>query len=219
MVRFVTSINKLAKNIDTTEVNMMKKFKTLLVATLAMGILGTVFVGSAFAATTQSSSKPGQVFLGNLATALNIDQATLVTDLQTAANQTVAQALQNGFITQQQATNLQSRISNGTLLTGMRHRMARRKLVKSLAKALGTAPKSVASALRGGTTVSALATAQNMTVAQVESTMLTNAGNYLSKAVTNGKMTQNRENAISAKLQQSINSGNWINWLQKSCSK
>jgi hypothetical protein len=82
--------------------------------------------------------------------------------------------------------------------------------VKSLANVLGTTPKAVASALRSGTTVSALATAQNLTVAQVESTMLTNIDSHLSKAVANGKMTQNRETAISTKLQQTINSGNWI---------
>ena len=219
MVKYASHINKLEANINNMEVKKMRMLKKLLVVTLAMGILGTVFVGSAFAATTQSPTKPGQVFVGNLASALGIDQATLVTDLQTAANQTVAQALQNGYITQQQATNLQSRISNGTLLSGMRHRMGRRKLMKSLAKALGTTPKAVASALRSGTTVSALATAQNLTVAQVQSTMLTNIDNQLSKAVQNGKMTQNRENAISARLQQNISSGNWITWLQKACSK
>jgi hypothetical protein len=48
--------------------------------------------------------------------------------------------------------------------------------------------------------------------------MLTNS-TIIFKAVTNGRMVQTPETAISAKLQQNINSGNWINWQQKSCSK
>jgi lipoprotein-anchoring transpeptidase ErfK/SrfK len=51
-------------------------YQKLLAIPLAMVILGSVFVGSALASTTQAPSSPRQAFLSNLSSTLGIDQAT-----------------------------------------------------------------------------------------------------------------------------------------------
>jgi hypothetical protein len=51
--------------------------------------------------------------LGNLASTLNISQATLTGDIQTAETQTVNQAVYNGQLTQTQAAQILSKISTG----------------------------------------------------------------------------------------------------------
>jgi plasmid maintenance system antidote protein VapI len=161
----------------------------------------------------ENSNKPGQVFLGNLASTLGIDQDTLVNGIKTAAGQTVARALQNSKITQQQADKLRTAIDGGTLLSGIRKRVRRFMLKIGLANALEMVPKDVASALRSGRTISDLAAGRNMTVAQVQATMLTNIKNRLDRAVQNGKLTQDQETRICGRIQLGIDSGNWVNSL------
>ena len=103
----------------------MKQRKKWLVIALAVAILGTVtagcpLVGAATAVNPQSPANPGQVFLDKLAGTLGIDRAKLDAALKTAANQTVDQALQEGQITQQQADQMRSRISQGFPFFGMK---------------------------------------------------------------------------------------------------
>jgi hypothetical protein len=71
-------------------------------------------------------------------------------------------------------------------------------------------PQAVISALRGGQTVADLASANNTTVAALQSAILSSVTTQLSQAVTNGKLTQAQENQIL----QNINSGNWVTQIQ-----
>jgi hypothetical protein len=82
--------------------------------------------------------------------------------------------------------------------------------LKPLATALGMTPQAVISALRGGQTVADLASANNTTVAALQSAILSSVTTQLSQAVTNGKLTQAQENQIL----QNINSGNWVTQIQ-----
>jgi hypothetical protein len=201
----------------------MKLNKKLVAIVLGVAVLGTTAVGVAFADTSttpaQSTQNLSQTFLGNLASTLNISQATLTGDIQTAETQTVNQAVSNGQLTQTQATKILSRISKGNFQLfgfGGHRKGGNRKgsgafmTLKPLASALGLTPKVLISDLRGGQTVAALASAKGITVAALQSAILSSVTSQLSQAVTNGKLTQTQENQIL----QNINSGNWVTPLQ-----
>jgi len=201
----------------------MKLNKKLVAIVLGVAVLGTAAVGVAFADTSttpaQSTQNLSQTFLGNLASTLNISQATLTGDIQTAETQTVNQAVSNGQLTQTQATKILSRISKGNFQSfgfGGHGKGGNRKgggafmTLKPLATALGMTPQAVISALRGGQTVADLASANNTTVAALQSAILSSVTTQLSQAVTNGKLTQAQENQIL----QNINSGNWVTQIQ-----
>jgi ribosomal protein S13 len=221
----------------------MKNRKVWLASIIAVVLLATVAVGVALAdtpATTALQSGQGiaQTFLGNLASALGISQSTLTSALNTAATNTVNQEVASGKITQQQASKILARISSGKFsFMGMgfgkpgsvagsvyghrrpRGAMGGFMIMKPLASALGMTSQNLMSSLRSGQTISDLASAKNLTVAQLESTILTSIQTQLQQAVTNGKMTQAQETQIYSKLQQNINSGAWITQLQNRCQK
>ncbi len=216
----------------------MKKSKVWLALAVAAVLLGTIAVGVALADNTPSTAGQSpqniyQAFLGNLASALNIDQATLTNALKTAGTQTVNQEVQNGQITQQQANNILSQINSGKPFGFMgmgfgrpgsvagsvygkrrpRGPMGGFMLMKPLASALGVSPQTLMSDLRSGQTISSLLP-QGTTITQLEATILASIQSQLNQAVTNGKMTQTQETNIYSKMQQNIESGNWITQLQ-----
>jgi hypothetical protein len=202
----------------------MKLNKKLLAIVLGAAVLGTTAVGVAFAATSttpgQSTQGLPQTFLGNLASTLNISQATLTGAIQTAETQTVNQAVYSGQLTQAQSTQILSRISKGNFQLfgfggdkrqgGSRMGGGAFMTLKPLSTALGMAPKDVISALRGGQTVATLASTKGTTVAALQSAVLSSVQTQLTQAVTNGKLTQAQENQIL----QGINSGAWITQIQ-----
>jgi hypothetical protein len=201
----------------------MKLSKKLLAIGLAVSVLGTTAVGVAFADTSTAPAQPAQslsqIFLGNLASTLNISQATLTGDIQGAETQTVNQAVYNGQLTQTQATQILSRISTGNFpilgfggaRQGGNHKGGGAFMtLKPLATALGMTPKDVISALHGGQTLTTLASTKGTTVAALQSAVLSSVQTQLAQAVTNGKLTQAQENQIL----QSITSGSWVTQLQ-----
>jgi hypothetical protein len=203
----------------------MKLNKKLMAIALGVAVVGTAVVGVAFADTSTTPAQPAQnlsqAVLSNLASTLNISQATLTGDIQTAETQAVNQAVSSGQLTQTQATPILSRIGKGNFQflgfggnrkggMGNRKRGGAFMTMKPLATALGLTPKVLMSDLRSGQTISALATAQGTSVQALQSTILTSVQTQLAQAVTNGKMTQTQENQIL----QNISSGNWITQLQ-----
>ena len=223
----------------------MKKGKPWLMIVLTVVILGAVAASLAMASSSSTSSQsPYQVFLGNLASVLGINQATLTTDLQQAYTQTVNQEVAHGKITQKQANQALSRINKGMPVFGFmgmgsrnhqsfagavngkrgprmmsrnRGAMGGFMILKPLASALGMTPQALMSGLRSGQTISALAAAKGTTVTALQSTILSSVQSQLTSAVNSGRMTQAQETQIYTKLQQSISSGAWITQLQKMC--
>ena len=203
----------------------MKQRKKWLVIALAAVILVTIAAGAAMRSSNpQSPADSGQVFLNKLAGVLGIDRAKLDAALKTAANQTVGQALQEGQITQQQADQMRSRISQGFPFFGIKIGGGKngagggfKATLKPLADVLGMAPQDVISALRSGKKVSDLAASKGMTVTQVQDKMLAAIKTRLDQAVKSGKLTQTQADQAYSKIQQNIASGNWINQLQNFC--
>jgi hypothetical protein len=217
----------------------MKKSKVWLALIVAVMLLGTIAVGVALADNAsptagQSGQNTYQAFLSNLASALNINQATLVNALKTAGVQTVNQEVQNGQITQQRANKILSQINSGKpfcfmgmgfggkgsvagSVYGKRQQrggaMGGSMLMKPLASALGVSPQTLMSDLRSGQTISSLLP-QGTTITQLETTILAGIQSQLNQTVTSGKMTQAQETKIYSKMQQNIESGNWITQLQ-----
>jgi hypothetical protein len=201
----------------------MKLNKKLMAIALGVAVLGTSAAGIAVASASAAPATPtqnlSQTFLGDLASTLGISQSTLTGDIQAAETQAVNQAVSNGQLTQTQATQMLSRIGKGNfsfLGFGGHGKGGNRKgggafmTLKPLATALGMTPQAVISALRGGQTVADLASANNTTVAALQSAILSSVTTQLSQAVTNGKLTQAQENQIL----QNINSGNWVTQIQ-----
>ena len=219
------------------------KGKKWLVIALAVVVLGGVSAGVAVAANAPAGqSGPGlyQTFLGNLASALGIDQTTLTNGLKTAATNTVNQEVAAGKITQQQASRILTQINSGKLPIGFMGMGSGRQgsvagsvygkrgpgrgftggfmIMKPLASALGLNPKDLMSDLRSGKTISGLLP-QGTSMQQLESTILASIQSQLNQAVSNGKMTSGRESQIYSKLEQNINSGAWITQLQNMCQR
>ncbi|MGD0621501.1 MAG: hypothetical protein ABSA82_03410 [Thermacetogeniaceae bacterium] len=223
----------------------MKKGKQWLVIVLAVVILGAVAVGVAVADNAptagQSPQNLYQAFLGNLASALGIDQTTLTNALKTASTQTVNQEVQSGKLTQQQADQILSRINSGKLPIGFmgmgfgnqqsvsgavygkrgprvgrnRGAMGGFMILKPLASALGITPQVLMSDLRSGQTISALATADGTTVTALGASILSSIQIKLTSAVSSGKLTSAQETQIYTRLQQFMSSPNWDTQLQK----
>jgi hypothetical protein len=191
--------------------------------------------------TGQPSQNLAQAFLSNLASALKIDPATLTSALQTASTATVNQEVASGTITQQQATQILSRITSGKLPIGFlgmgcgqqgsvagavygkrgpgmdrnRGAMGGFMILKPLASALGLTQPVLMSDLRGGQTISALAMANGTTVTALPGVILGSIQSQLASAVSSGKMTSAQETQIYTKLQQFMSSPNWDTQLQK----
>lgn len=209
------------------------KGKEWLVIALAVVILGGVATGVALAAanptTPGNTAAPqafqfGQVFLDKLADTLGIDRAKLDQAMNAAGNQAVDQALEDGKINQQQADQMRSRIGkNGwPFCGGMRMgsgKMGAGGFMKPLADALGMTPQDLQAALKQGKTVTDLAAAKGLTVAQVQDKVLAGVKSQLDQAVKDGKLTQDKADQAYSQMQQRIQSGDWINNLGKGGQK
>ena len=204
----------------------MKRSEKWLMIALTVALLGVIATGVAVAdnssTNAQSPQNLYQAFLGNLASALGVNQATLTDAIQAASTQTVNQELKNGQITQQQADQILFQINKGIPFFGFMGPGLRGggpggdfMILKPLADTLSMDSKDVISAIQGGKTVSDLAASKNLSVTDLQSKILGSIKSQLDQAVSNGSMTADQENQIYSKLEQSVNSGDWITQLQK----
>jgi hypothetical protein len=178
----------------------------------------------------QQATDYSKVFLQKLASALGIDQAKLETALKSASNATVDQALTAQDITKAQADQWRSRIDQGNYglwgrggpgkggprdgMSGPGGRggmggigISQISLMDSAAKALGISIVELDTALRGGQTLIALATAKNVSLETVKNAVVTNLKAQLAQAVTAGTLTQARADEIVTRVQSDPNFG------------
>jgi hypothetical protein len=178
----------------------------------------------------QQATDYSKVFVQKLASALGIDQAKLETALKSAGNATVDQALTNQDVTAAQAEQWRSRIDQGNYglwgrggpgkggprdgMSGPGGRggmggigISQISLMDSAAKALGISIVELDTALRGGQTLIALATAKNVSLETVKNAVVTNLKAQLAQAVTAGTLTQARADEIVTRVQSDPNFG------------
>jgi len=200
---------------------------------IAAGLVVTLVVGVAIGTTVRNqianaqtptpgqtqTSGPGQLwnlFLNNLASALNIQRSTLNSAIASAGNSTIGTEVQQGKLTQTQANALKSRLQAGDLgavigrggfrggpggFWGGPQGGVRQAMLDAAAKSLGLSTNQLLTDLRSGQTLAQLVPS-GTTVQNVIDAALAAAKTQLDQAVKNGTLTQTQENAIYTRLQQ-----------------
>jgi hypothetical protein len=169
---------------------------------------------SSGAATTTQRTDYKEVFLGKLASALGIDQAKLESTLKSAEIATIDQAVTNGDLAQNRATEMKQRVEqNGPGAFGLRGLdgpgrggVARGEGVrdvvdnsvveKAVADKLGLTVADLQTQLHSGKTLAALAQEKNVNVQDLYKAAADAAKPQLDQAVTDGKLTQAQADQI-----------------------
>ncbi|HVX31001.1 MAG TPA: hypothetical protein VHA53_11025 [Nitrolancea sp.] len=177
-----------------------------LLALLTVGGVATVFAAGS---STPDGTSRGEEFLNRLANNLGISTDKLQQGLKTTADQEIDNAVANGRITQDQADKAKAQVDAGNGLNAFTHffgaRIHDRDMLRfgtwnDLASALGMSPQDLSSQLQSGKTLKEIISDQNKTVDDVVNAVAAKAQQQLDTAVTNGKLTQSREESIIANL-------------------
>lgn len=188
----------------------------LLLAGVAVGVTANaagVLPAGLMAATqpTPSTGQRGlwcQDYLGHLAADLGITADKLRSAGLQAADQTIDDAVKAGKLTPARAATLKQRLASHQqacsfgrgVLGGFHGRGAGMQLVvQAAAKTLNLTPEQLKTDLMQGKTLSSLA--GGMTEDQFRATFLKNLKAELDQQVSQGKLTQDRENALLQRLQ------------------
>ena len=190
----------------------MRLRKTLVILGLAGAVAAAAVVGTAFAQTPTpppSGTNYQQLFLQKLASTLGISVDQLTSDITSARNSTVDQAVADGKLTQQQANNIKSKPATGLGL-GFRFGGGGPRggfgffggpdVMNAVAQALGITTQDLQSQLQSGKTLAQIA---GNNAAAVKTAIVNTIKPKLDQAVAAGKMTAARENQIITDIQNS----------------
>jgi hypothetical protein len=180
-------------------------------AVVLLGLLGGAVFAQATPTPAPAQSQQGQpnqtsygqYFLDHLAAALGIQRSQLDAASQTAADQTIDKAQQDGQITQAQADQLKQRVAqnpNGALGLGRGFglgggkvaglvRVSQQTYLQGVAQALNLSVGDLQTQLQSGQTVAQLAQQKNVSAAQVKAAVLAAVNARLDQAVQNGTVT------------------------------
>ena len=192
---------------------MMKRFWKAGLAGLVMLALAGAAAGIVAAQTgggtatpdpsaTPSTTKRAQLvddFLTKLAGNLGISVDTLKQAIGTTDNQMLDQAVKDGKITDAEAATIRDRIANGDLFPFMRGRHGDRgfglrgDLLSETASFLGITEQDVKDGLQNNQNLADIAKAHGKTADELSSHLYDALKARLDQAVTNGKITQARE--------------------------
>jgi polyhydroxyalkanoate synthesis regulator phasin len=163
-------------------------------------------------AATQAAAHPYcQAFVSHLATDLGKSPDTVKDAIVKAAKQTVDDAVARGALTSQQGQRIKDAISkggvcSGALRTALRQRLAgilagaRAAYLNAAAKALGISVDELKQDLGSGQSLHQVADSKNISEAQFRSSVISTLTPELDKAVQNGKLTKQQEQAILQRL-------------------
>jgi len=181
-----------------------------IIALLAIGGAATVFAASPPATPgTSDQSSRAQQFLDRLASNLGISSDRLQQGLKTTADQSIDNAVANGKITQAQGDKAKANIDSGNGLNALRRFVGGRQknadlrrfnAWQDIAGALNTTPKDLKSQIQSGKTLEEIITGQNKSVDDVVNAVVAQVKQQLDTAVTNGKLTPQREETVLANL-------------------
>ena len=162
------------------------------------------------AAADSTASKACTAFIGHFASDLGVSQDKLSSAFQQALNETLADEVKSGDLTQAQADTIKKKLAGKapcTLGIGKHQAGAiaqyRQQLLAAAASALGISTQTLATDLKNGQTLSQVAAAQNppVTEAQFRSKLIANLKPLLDKAVADKKLTADQEQKILQRLQ------------------
>jgi hypothetical protein len=169
------------------------------------------------ALTTTTSDKAGTAsavctdFLGHFASDLGKSQTDVNNAFNKAVEQTLADEVKKGTITQSQADQVTARLAGKqpcSLASGIGAPKAgtaayQQQLLTAAASALGITPQQLRTDLMSGQTLSQVAAAQKppVTEAQFRAKLIANLTPLLDQAVKDGKLTSSQEQQIIQRLQ------------------
>jgi uncharacterized protein YidB (DUF937 family) len=203
----------------------MKRFWKVGVLALALLAMGGVAVGIVAAQSggtstpSASNATPGQKqqlvndFLDKLATNLGISTDTLKSALTKTDTQMLDQAVADGKITQAEADKIKAKIEsgNGPIFPflgrghGGRGFLERDNIVQQTAAFLGIDRQAVVDALKNNQSLAQVAQDHGKTADELSGYLYDQLKSKLDQAVTNNKITQDKENTVLSSARDRIN--------------
>lgn len=212
----------------------MKKMLTIggALAILFVGIIvgavyGSAKIASANSTTSTASNAPTNTyctqFQQDLAKRLNVSTSTLQQAEVAAADDTLAQMVKDGKLTQTQANQIKSRLANGIPCNfmgkgghgvgkggrggfgfgGPQLQQYMTAVESQVAQGLGISSSTLTSDLQNGQTLHQIASAHNVSDSKLESIIKSAVQSELKSAVSAGTITQTQANNISQQLNNS----------------
>lgn len=157
-----------------------------------------------------------QDYVSHLATDLKTTPAKVDAAAAQAFQQTLADAVKNGDLTQEQADAIGQKVTGQQVCSSSLNGLGKKApgsgragelgqymqaYVAAAASALGMQPADVTAALKGGTSLSELAQQKGVSESDFRSKLIANLQPQLDQAVAGGKLTKDQENAIVQQLQ------------------
>lgn len=205
----------------------------LFVGIIVGAVYGSAKIASANSTTSATSNSPTNTyctqFQQNLAKRLNISTSTLQQAEIAAADDTLAQMVKDGKLTQTQANQIKSRLANGIPCNlmgghgpgrggkgafgfgGPQLQQYMSAVESQIAQALRINTNTLTSDLQNGQTLHQIASAHNVSDSQLESVIKSAVQTELKSAVNASAITQTQANTISQQLNNSQFLNNLIN--------
>ena len=207
----------------------------LFVGIIVGAVYGSAKIASANSANAAASNPPTNTyctqFQQDLAKRLNVSTSTLQQAEIAAADDTLAQMVKDGKLTQTQADQIKSRLSNGIPCNfmgkgghgankggrgvfgfgGPQLQQYMSVVESQVAQGLGISSSTLTSDLQNGQTLHQIAAAHNVSDSKLESIIKSAVQTELKSAVSAGKLTQTQANTISQQLSNSKFLSNLIN--------
>lgn len=171
---------------------------------------------------TDANGKYCETFRSKLAGELNVSESGLESAVKAAAKGTIDEAVKNGDLTQDAADKLEQRLDNASerpcFSLGLRAKAFKHGFVRgfgagdllgSAADALDMPTAELVAQLHAGKSLNDVAAAKGVDYASVSSAVVGAAKADLDKAVSAGKITQDREDQMLNRLQTRLDNGEW----------
>ena len=181
---------------------------------LAAVIFAGAVTGIAFADSDQKTGLSKDTlyrsFISKLAVNLGVDQDKVTAALDTTIKQMLDEAVQEGRLTQEQADKITANKDFGFsglgFLHGKKHKfIGNGRNLDGIANALGMTTDQLKTELQSGKKMQQIVTGHGMTMDQFRQKMLELKNDEISKAVADGKITQDQANQILEKMEQHFN--------------
>lgn len=178
-------------------------------------LLIVAVAGVAFAGSNQRAGKPDranlqQDFMAKFAANLGVDQAKVTEALEATKKQLLDEAVAKGDLTREQADKMAAQKSGpfgfGGVHANKQHSDKRggkfNLMGKDMGKILGITPEQFKEELKSGKNWQQIVTDHGLTVEQFHQKMLENKKEALSKAVADGKLTQDQYDKMIKRMEQ-----------------
>jgi hypothetical protein len=183
-----------------------RKLGTFVVIGVAVALLSGLIAGIALAQDGEGDETE-RGFAARVAAHLGVTEDQLSDAVEAARLEMLDEAVAEGRITAEQAERLRERIEEGMpgRLAGLRHLL--RSVVDAVSETLDMTPREILADLREGQSLAEIAEAQDVSRDELKGVILTEVQEKLDQGVAEGNLTQERADAITARLNENID---WV---------